>query len=93
MSIECGYCERDLRGPHDDDCPRVTGLYPCHRCGQKFNGRRGLGQHDRHAREAVALGRKNRICPDRRTDEEARASALNISRVRAKLKMLRGEWA
>lgn len=26
MSIECGYCERDLRGPHDDDCPRVTGI-------------------------------------------------------------------
>lgn len=23
MSIECGYCERDLRGEHDLDCPRI----------------------------------------------------------------------
>ncbi len=23
MSIECGYCERDLRGPHADDCPKI----------------------------------------------------------------------
>lgn len=22
MSIECRYCERDARGPHDEDCPR-----------------------------------------------------------------------
>lgn len=22
MSSECGYCERDSRGPHDEDCPR-----------------------------------------------------------------------
>jgi len=24
MSVECGYCERDLRGPHDKNCPRVA---------------------------------------------------------------------
>ena len=22
MSIECGYCERDARSGHDEDCPR-----------------------------------------------------------------------
>ena len=22
MSIECWYCERDLRGPHAEDCPK-----------------------------------------------------------------------
>lgn len=24
MSIECGICERDLRGGHADDCPRAS---------------------------------------------------------------------
>ena len=23
MSVECGYCERDLRGPHAKDCYRT----------------------------------------------------------------------
>jgi hypothetical protein len=56
----------------------------CSRCKKEFKDSRALGQHQRHVREAKALGRKERLCPDNRTDEEARASALLASRVRAK---------
>jgi hypothetical protein len=31
VSIECGFCERDLRGGHDADCPRWTPR--CGECG------------------------------------------------------------
>lgn len=60
----------------------------CHRCGKEFRNRQGLGQHMRHMREAVAKGRENRICPDRRTDEEAREHALLRIRVKSKLGLL-----
>jgi hypothetical protein len=26
VSIECGYCERDARSGHDEDCPRYNPL-------------------------------------------------------------------
>lgn len=29
MSIECGECERDLRGGHDDDCSRAQKCPEC----------------------------------------------------------------
>lgn len=60
----------------------------CHRCGREFPSAASLGQHDRHRREAKAKGRENRICPDRRTDEEAREAALLRIRVKSKLGLL-----
>ena len=32
MSIECGECERDLRGEHDIGCSRYTPPTKCKRC-------------------------------------------------------------
>jgi hypothetical protein len=28
VSIECGECERDIRGPHAENCPRVSRQIP-----------------------------------------------------------------
>ncbi len=60
----------------------------CHRCGRVFENSRGLGQHMRQLRGAAAKGRENRICPDRRTDEEAREFAMLRIRVKSKLGLL-----
>jgi hypothetical protein len=39
MSLECAICERDLRGGHDEDCPRYR-VRPLCKCGHR------IGQHD-----------------------------------------------
>jgi hypothetical protein len=57
----------------------------CHRCGREFKNFRSLGQHSRALRSAAAKGGANRICPDRRTDEEARDTALRITRLKGRL--------
>ena len=33
MSVECGICERDLRGGHAEYCPRYTPPIRCKSCG------------------------------------------------------------
>lgn len=35
MSLECGECERDLRGPHNKDCSRYREEFICERCGEE----------------------------------------------------------
>lgn len=45
----------------------------------------GLAQHMRRAREAKALGRRNRLCPDRRDGGEAREAAMVRVRLKAAL--------
>jgi hypothetical protein len=57
----------------------------CYRCKRVFPSFRSLGQHGRQARASAAQGRANRICPDRRDEEEARDTALRIVRLKAKL--------
>lgn len=57
----------------------------CPMCKEEFPSYRSLGQHRRHALEAIAKGRRNRICPDRRDDDEARDAAMRIVRLKAKL--------
>lgn len=32
MSIECGYCEMDVRRGHTEDCPRYDPAYEACRC-------------------------------------------------------------
>lgn len=60
----------------------------CHRCGKEFANFRGLGQHERHMREATAKGRQNRICPDRRDADEVREIQLRQVRLKARLGLL-----
>ncbi len=63
----------------------------CPRCGKEFSTAIGLGVHMSHMRKAIAKGRQNRICPDRRTDEEARELAMLQIRLKSKLGLLRGQ--
>jgi hypothetical protein len=60
----------------------------CPRCSKEFKNYRSLGQHQRAYRESRAKGRANRICPDRRDDEEAREIALLRVRLMAKLGLM-----
>lgn len=60
----------------------------CHRCGKEFQTPQGLGVHLSHLRKATAKGRAERICPDRRSDEEAREAALLRIRLKTKLGLL-----
>lgn len=57
----------------------------CHFCKREFKSHQSLGLHQMHARKATAKGRRNRICPDRRDDAEARDTALRITRLKGKL--------
>jgi len=36
MSIECGECEHDLRGPHDPSCSRYKPPPKCPECGDRL---------------------------------------------------------
>lgn len=62
----------------------------CH-CKRAFATTHGLGQHQRHVRETLAPAARKRLCPDRRTDEEAREDALRVSRMHVNQK-LRKAW-
>lgn len=56
----------------------------CGRCKRDFESSRSLGQHTRALREAVGPAAKARICPDNRTNEEAREQDARLARLLAK---------
>lgn len=60
----------------------------CNFCKREFATYSGLGQHFRHVSRAIAKGRRNRLCPDRRDDTEARETALLQVRLKSKLGLL-----
>lgn len=58
----------------------------CSRCGREFANNHALGQHLRQARGAAAKGRKNRICPDNSTTEQAHDEGSVRARMLAELR-------
>lgn len=57
----------------------------CPFCKREFRTHNSLGLHQWHVRRASAKAKRLRLCPDRRSDDEARDTALRIVRLKAKL--------
>ncbi len=59
----------------------------CLRCHRTFASEQSLAQHMRHAREG-GKARRDRLCPDKRTAEEAREIDLIKIRLKTTLGLL-----
>ena len=57
----------------------------CRRCKRTFSTPQGLGLHFAHQSKAPKM-RRERLCPDRRTPEEAREQDARLVRVRVRLR-------
>jgi hypothetical protein len=57
----------------------------CPRCKRRFRTAQGLGLHFHHTNRAPR-GRRERLCPDRRTSDEAREQDARLASVRVRLR-------
>ena len=57
----------------------------CPRCKRTFSTYQGLGLHFHHTNRALKA-RRDRLCPDNRTAEEARTQDVRLASVRVRLR-------
>lgn len=79
MSVECGYCERDLRGGHAKGCKyaptpknRVLKRYPDAEC-KGYAGKRFISFHVVSGKQTLGIGDSSRGA--------WRAAAANLKRI------------
>lgn len=58
----------------------------CSRCKRWFSTSHGRGLHWRHVSNAVGRAAKNRLCPDNRSDEQAREEDMRSARNRVRMR-------